>query len=197
MKRYQDSNYYELLEISRDATLHQIRAAYHLAKKTFGQKSLGTLSLFSDEERGAIWAKIEEAYAVLSDIDKRRRYDGFLENGGVPFPPASPEDFAEKGGPPVTPPPLPDEISGAFLKSIREGKNVTLESLISHTRIAINYLIAIESDQYRNFPPEVYLKSYLTEYAKFLNLDAKKLVEGYLKYYRIHRHASENQARKK
>jgi curved DNA-binding protein CbpA len=194
MKRYQEANYYELLEISREATLHQIRTAYYLAKKTFGQKSLGTLSLFSDEERGAIWAKIEEAYAVLSDIDKRRRYDGSLENGGVPSPP---EDFAEKGGAPVSPSPLPDEISGAFLKSIREGRNVTLESLISHTRIAINYLIAIESDQYRHFPPEVYLKSYLTEYAKFLNLDAKKLVDGYLKYYRIHRHASENQARKK
>ncbi len=180
MKRPRDSNYYELLEIPQDASLQQIRTAYFLAEKTYREKSLGTLSLFDDEERKWIWGKIEEAYQVLSDFEKRKRYDLFIMQGGISFDLWSATDSKEESAPLS----IPEEVSGLFLKNLREKRGVTLENVVSQTRIAINHLIAIEEDRFKNFPPEVYLKSYLNEYSKYLKLDPKTVTEGYLKYYR-------------
>ena len=180
MKRPRDSNYYELLEIPQDASLQQIRTAYFLAQKTFKEKSMGTLPLFDDEERKWIWGKIEEAYPVLSDFERRKNYDLFLAKGGISFDPPS----ATAGGEESAPLSIPEEVSGLFLKTLREKRGVTLENVVSQTRIAINHLIAIEEDRFKNFPPEVYLKSYLNEYSRYLRLDPKKITEGYLKHYR-------------
>jgi Helix-turn-helix domain/DnaJ domain len=182
MKRPKDSNYYELLEVPQDATLQQIQSAYFLARKTYGESNLSTLSLFNEEERQWIWNKIEEAFQVLSDFDRRKSYDIFLDKGSdVPDPwvVVKKKQEAELVA-------IPEEVSGLFLKKLREMKGVTLQNVVSQTRIAINYLMAIEEDQFKNFPPEVYLKSYLNEYSKYLRLDAKKIVEGYLKYYHSH-----------
>ncbi|MHB8482114.1 MAG: helix-turn-helix domain-containing protein [Nitrospiria bacterium] len=180
MTRYQDANYYELLEISRDATPRQIQTAYFLAKKTFRERSLATFSLFSDEERDAIWLKIEEAHYILSDHDRRKSYDIFLARGSD-----SPNLWEPEKREPETETsiPIPDSINGSFLKSLREKKRFSLQNLVSHTRIAINYLVAIEEDQFKNFPAEVYLKSYLTEYAKYLKVDPATLTRSYLKNY--------------
>lgn len=180
MKRPKDSNYYELLEVPQDASHQQIRTAYLLAQKTYREKSLGTLSLFDDEERKWIWGKMEEAYQVLSDFEKRKRYDLFLEKGGGSFDHSS----AEGGEEDKAPLSIPEEVSGLFLKTIREKRGITLENVVSQTRIAINHLIAIEEDRFRNFPPEVYLRSYLNEYSKYLKLDPIKVTEGYIRYYR-------------
>jgi DnaJ-class molecular chaperone len=182
MKRPRDSNYYELLEIRRDASLQQIRTAYVLAQKTYKEKNLGTLSLFDDEERKWIWGKVEEAYQVLSDFGKRKRYDLFLATGGISFDLSSGPGREEDNAPLS----FPEEISGLFLKTLREKRGVTLENVVSQTRIAINHLIAIEEDRFKNFPPEVYLRSYLNEYSKYLKLDPKTVTEGYFKHYRSH-----------
>ncbi|MBI1820494.1 MAG: helix-turn-helix domain-containing protein [Nitrospirae bacterium] len=180
MNRYQDSNYYELLEVPQDATLKQIKTAYFLAKKTFGEKNLATLSLFSEEERAAIWLKIEEAYHILSDFDRRKSYDIFLARGSD-----SPDPWApvQKESELKTPISFPDSITGSFLKNLREQKGISLQNLVSHTRIGVNYLVAIEENQFKNFPAEVYLKSYLSEYAKYLNVDPKNLTRSYLRHY--------------
>jgi len=182
MKRPENSNYYELLEIPQDATIQQIQGAYFLAKKTYGEESLSTLSLFNDEERSLIWEKIEEAYQVLSDFDRRRSYDIYLEKGSD-----SPDPWVvTKKQQEEEPLNIPEEVSGLFLKNLREMKGVTLQSMVSETRIAINYFIAIEGDQFKNFPPEVYLRSYLNEYSKHLRLDSSKVVQAYLKHYHAH-----------
>ena len=182
MNRYQDSNYYELLEVPQTATLQQIQTAYFLAKKTFREKGLATFSLFSDEERAAIWLKIEEAHHILSDYDRRKSYDIFLARGSDSPNPWDPNKDA-KAPELETSMTIPDFITGPFLKELREKKGISLQSLVSHTRIAVNYLVAIEEDQFKNFPAEVYLKSYLTEYAKYLKVDPKTVIQSYLKHY--------------
>lgn len=62
-------NYYDILGISRDATQAQIKAAYRrLAKKYHPDSSSGR---DEDKER---FQEIQEAYAVLSDPEKRKMY---------------------------------------------------------------------------------------------------------------------------
>ena len=70
-------DYYDLLDVARDATPKQIKKAYRrLALKWHPDRQ-------PEGEREAArerFVKINEAYEVLSDADKRERYDKFGQN---------------------------------------------------------------------------------------------------------------------
>jgi curved DNA-binding protein CbpA len=78
--------YYEILDISPDASSQEIREAYVRVKATYNRDSLVLYTLVSPEEREETLKNIEAAYAVLSDREKRKDYDenhgiqGFLDN---------------------------------------------------------------------------------------------------------------------
>lgn len=87
-------DYYEVLGVSKDADEAIIKKAYRkLAKKYHPDTNPG------DKEAEAKFKEASEAYAVLSDSEKRRQYDQFghaaFENGGGGG--ASGFDFGDMG----------------------------------------------------------------------------------------------------
>jgi hypothetical protein len=77
-------NYYEVLDIKPDAGQNEIRQAYFRAKAAYGKDSAAVYSLFDEQETRHVLDKIEQAYLVLSNPEKRREYDkvhGFLRSG--------------------------------------------------------------------------------------------------------------------
>ncbi len=68
-------SYYAILDISFNASPEIIRTSYIRAKNAYNRDSLATYSLFDREESKKVLEEIEEAYTVLSDSDKRRKYD--------------------------------------------------------------------------------------------------------------------------
>jgi len=80
--KFQD--YYEVLEVPRTATADDIKKAYRkLARKYHPDVNPGDQSA---EEK---FKQVGEAYAVLSDPEKRKRYDQLGENwkAGADFTP--------------------------------------------------------------------------------------------------------------
>lgn len=195
MKRLSDQNYYEILEIPHRATWGEIQKAYELAKKTYGPDSIASYSLFDPGDRDVIVRKIEEAYRTLIDEQKRKVYDETL--GG-----AAPEDAGRSAPTPEIAEPTPTddavlagEINGKVLKQLRERRGISLQDIADRTRISITYLGYMEEENFNKFPADVYLKSYLSQYAKVLQLDINLIVDGYFKMYRIWQR--ENQKEKK
>ena len=83
-------DFYALLRLRPDASKLDIINAYRRAKLTFRKDSLAVYSLYSEADLELIRRQIETAYEVLTDRDKRARYDakhgfaGVSRQGGAP-----------------------------------------------------------------------------------------------------------------
>ena len=68
-------DFYELLNVDRNASAQEIERAYELCKSTYQPESIAHYSLISEAERKSLLERIERAYSTLKDPKKRREYD--------------------------------------------------------------------------------------------------------------------------
>lgn len=80
LKKIEDMNYYELLEVSPRATAQEVHKAYERIRRIYDPNSIALYSLFSPEETEKIRTRIEEAYRTLIYDENRREYDRTLRN---------------------------------------------------------------------------------------------------------------------
>ena len=209
IKKFSNLNYYELLKIPHNASSFEVRQAYKNILAIYEESSLATYSLFAEDERKAILGKIEKAFLTLIDDEKRNAYDkSLVDVGEIPEDLLTAKErqkaiplfqvntamtkdnnlarirkkIQEKGTGKLASVMLNrDFISGQDLKNLRESLGIELEEVFEATKISPTALEAIERDDITNLPPKIYLKSFLKSYAEVLQLDAKQLVEGYVK----------------
>ena len=70
-----DPSLYDILEIKPDATPQEIREAYLRTKAAFNKDSAALYTLVDVDERDLMLQKIQDAYNILSNTEKRRDYD--------------------------------------------------------------------------------------------------------------------------
>ena len=209
MKRYEELHYYEILEIPINASSFEIRQAYKDALSTYDEDSLITYSLFKDKERDKILKKIKEAFFTLIDENKRADYDRILVNNGKvdaslltkkkhkkPIPlfqtgksknrdailkrirnKVKGEDLKEISSEILS----KESVSGDDLKKLRQAMGIELEEIYEITRINVSILKSIENNQFGRLPPIIYLKNFLKSYTEILQIDSKRIVDGYMK----------------
>ena len=71
----ENPNYYEILNITPEASTQTVRDAYVRSKSTFSSDNVALYSLISAEERDEALQKIEEAYQILANPDSRKTYN--------------------------------------------------------------------------------------------------------------------------
>ena len=210
MERFENLNYYELLDLPANASPFEIRQAYRNALSIYEEDSMISDSFFTDEERNAILRRIEEAFSTLIDETQRAAYNKELIDAGVI------DTSMLKKGKPKSKGPIPlfslkktggreslssrinnrirkndfseisreilskDLISGKDLERLRKHVGIAVDEIFEVTRISLKVLTAIESDDVASLPRTFYLKNFLKAYAELFKLDSGKVIDGYL-----------------
>ena len=207
MKRFAELNYYELLDISLDATPFEVRQAYKKFTDIYDKKSLATYSFFAESERDQILKRLKKAFLTLADDEKRAAYDySLIEKGEMSK--NSLEKKERRNVISIAHVPRPNDsanhlvrvrqrsphkcvnelivsmesaamITGNKLRNLREALGIEVEEIYQTTKISPSIVDAIEKDDFTNLPPPFYLKSFLRSYAEVLEIDPQKIVAGY------------------
>jgi len=189
-----EESYYDILKVPKKASVSEIVAAYHSVKGAFSKDSVATYSLFSSDETRSELEKLEEAYQVLSNIDKRREYDQKLlkqENQELPkmselILKRSAEASAMSA--PLTPTPVPggesdasnDPCSGVILKGLRTKRGLSIEDVSRITKIPSKFIAAIEAEEISKLPTRVYIQGFVKNLASLYRLNPSAAGAQYL-----------------
>ena len=201
--------HYEILEVDPGASEEEVRKAYKRFKELYAPDSMVVYTLFTASELEALQDQLDKAYDTVIDPRKRREYDLSLLSQAEAAAPVQALDFVGRargpmdsepsrtGSPhpinrrPNIPDTLPDEVelnddtvfTGKLLLEIREHRNVDLRDVSNHTKISLMNLRYIEAMQYEELPAPVYIRGFLREYAKYLHLPPKLVVDSYISLY--------------
>lgn len=72
------------------------------------------------------------------------------------------------------------EFSGPLLKKIRESKGMDIKDIAKITKISTANIMYIEEENYKSLPALVYIKGYLAQIAKCLNIRPDIVVKSYI-----------------
>jgi cytoskeletal protein RodZ len=86
---------------------------------------------------------------------------------------------------------LEKESLGEYLRKVRIGNRVDLQKMAKDTRLHLEYLTAIEKNEFEKIPGETYRKIFVKSVAKYLELNPEEIYGRYLK----ESHVIEPQAR--
>ena len=196
--------FYDVLEVTTDASLNDIQKAYEKAKETYSPSSPALYSIFSQEEAQQLNRMIESAFSVLSHPERRSEYDKkitgqkdfasnldkIIKDAEIVEKPISKNlgqtafgtyeinpDFEEKIK-------NAESFDGEFLQKIRHYKNVTLEQLSEKSKISKTYILAIESHDFSSLPAKVFVRGFVIQIAKLLKLPEEYIANSFMKNFK-------------
>jgi curved DNA-binding protein CbpA len=76
------------------------------------------------------------------------------------------------------------EFTGQFMKEIREYKKVSIERMADMTRISKTHITALENDDTKKLPADVYTRGYIYQYAKVLKLNPELVAASYMLHFK-------------
>lgn len=202
MRALHDQNHYEVLEVSRNATPDQIRTAYKIARETYTSSSLALYSVFGSRDAATIRERVEEAYRVLSSETTRAAYDAATQpaaeaeaddaqqakaisalSGGEALLAADAHteasdafrdleaDIEEEGT---------GDFDGAMLRRARMRRGFELDQISDITKVSPLNLRNLEEEKYEDLPATVYVRGFLTAYARTIGIDPGRVVSSYI-----------------
>jgi len=71
--------------------------------------------------------------------------------------------------------------SGTLLREVRQARGLSLQDMSDSSRISVRYLEAVEQDDYERLPSATFVRGYVREMARLLDLDEKRVVDGYMR----------------
>lgn len=75
---------------------------------------------------------------------------------------------------------------GERLEKLRLSQEISIENLAQNLQIRPSYIKALEKGNYESLPTKVYARGFISAYARYFNVDEKKLVKIFDREYRVY-----------
>ena len=198
----EEQTHYEVLETEPGVSDEEVRRAYRNLKDIYSTSSPVVAGLYDDTELAALHARANAAHDTLFAPERRRLYDlalpeadlaravraaahagrrGALGSGGETSNGDRRELRNESPDPVIE---IGDEVTGAILRKIRESRGIDLAEISQRTKISERHLRSIEDERFADLPAAVYVRGFVTEYARMLRIDTTRVAELYLRRFR-------------
>ena len=166
MDKKELKEYFDILEISIDASIPEIRKAYSYLKTLYSGSSIVISPLqdeFNEINRKEILENIERAYqSIIESFEVEKKKECAHKK---PLNKSTLEAIDKYIS-------QLDSFTGKALKDIRKFHNLDLREVAECTNISRRYLKSIEEEDYLTLPQKVYLKGFIISYAEHLDLDS-------------------------
>lgn len=199
MKALDSQNHYEVLEVLPGARPEEIERAYRLATATWAEGSLALYSVFDDSGASVVRERVRHAYRVLSDVRARRAYDQeTFDSPPEPRPvqigrlhdvePLDEDyddmeislDSALEGTIEGSGAGGDGDYDGPRLRRARMHRGFELEDIGQTTKVMVTYLQALEDEAFDSLPAAVYVRGFVTAYARAIGLDPNRVAASYM-----------------
>jgi flagellar biosynthesis protein FlhG len=184
----QSPTLYDVLFTHLGASDEELRRAYKRQREIYQEGSLPLTSLLSAEELQREQARIDEAHDTLLDSLKRKAYDKSTFPAATnEAPQKRPIDHALEAERALLREELAKEITaeteftGNMLRKVREAQGVELADIATITKISVSHLAALEEENFPSLPAVVYVRGFVQQLAKFLQLDPTQVSRSYLR----------------
>lgn len=173
--------------MSEESSRSELRAQYRRLWEGYRRDSAISDVLFNEEDRAAIISELEQTYRALQ-MALEDQPVGNLAAGSKPqqsaVQPATvskQHDDFDEGSDPLENSEIDSEgHCGEVIRQRRQRGEMSLREISLRTRIRLRYLEAIETMEVEQLPPTIYLRGYLREIARILDLRVDSLLDRYL-----------------
>ena len=76
------------------------------------------------------------------------------------------------------------EVDGQLLQKIRLYKGVTLDQMSEEIRVIKSTLVALEANDVEALPVAVFVRGFVTQIARVLQLNERSIVDNYMKFFK-------------
>jgi hypothetical protein len=169
---------WEVLGVEPGADLERVHRAYHKRRNLFAASSLATYSLLGSCDREQLLARIDDAFMRISNA---------AADLATPSDDDTPDTVDASLAGLRTPTDLVAD-PGAYLRHHRLVSGLTLDQISVETKIRPNLLDAIEKEEWSKLPAEVFVRGFVIQVARLLQLDEpERLGAAYVEKLRIER----------
>ena len=168
---------FDFFGLSHEASMDEVEKSFRELRNLYSEGSLATYSLLDDADRQEKLAALRQAYdRILQSYSHTPDSEAAPARGAEPFPaePLKVNIDADL-----------QQMPGLFLQQSRKALGLSLQDVSTRTKVRASILQDIEEQRFDFLPAPVYLRGFLREFARMVNVpDADALIDAFMARYK-------------
>ena len=164
---------FDFFGLSHDASLDEVERSFRELRNLYSESSLATYSLLDGSDRQEKLDSLRKAYDRILKSHTHPQMTVTETGAGTEPAPAEKQRVSIDAD--------LQQMPGLFLQQSRQALGLSLQDVASRTKVRSSLLQDIEEQRLDFLPASVYLRGFLREFARMVNVpDVEALIESFM-----------------